>query len=304
MGAGEIFDEALTLYRDNAKLFLAVIWLPALIITAWSSIAVLAPFYFVEPTDATLGIALAWLLLTPLGLIAWAYQQAAITYAIAERYLGNPITAQDVRRGISGSIWRMIGSFLLVGAALFASICVFGMALGVAGAASDMSPYAAVVLLLFGSCSFLILVLFLAVLLAFVAPVIVVEQAGVWGAIVRSMRLSASRFFRTLGILILLGIVSVVLSLLAELAVSLTFLPFGGGQLFPEEPIISLSGVNALQEGVKLILSGALSILVVPFMSAAIVLTYFDIRIRNEAFDVDLLAKNLRREPAASEFLL
>ncbi len=304
MGVGEIFDEALTLYRENAKLFLSVIWLPALIITAWGSIAAIAPFYFVEPTDTSFGIALAWLLLTPLGLIAWAYQQAAITYAIAERYLGNPITAQDVRRGVAGSMWRMIGSFFLVATALFASICVFGIALGMVGAVGDMSPYAAAVLVALGMCGFLILVLFLAVLLAFVAPVIVVEQAGVLGAIGRSVRLSTSRFLRTLGILMLLGLVSVVLSLVAEMAVSVTFLPFGGGQFFSDEPIVSLSGVNALQEGVKLILSGALSILVVPFMSAAIVLTYFDIRIRNEAFDVELLAKNLRREPTSSEFLL
>lgn len=304
MGVGEIFDEALGLYRENAKLFLSVIWLPALIITAWTSIAAIAPLYLVEPTDVGFGIALAWLLLTPVALIAWAYQQAAITYAIAERYLGNPVTAQDVRRGIAGNMWRIIGSFLLVGTALFASICVFGMALGVVGALGDMSPYAAAVIVLLGMCGFSIVALFLAVLLAFVAPVIVVEQAGVLGAVARSVRLGISRFFRTLGILILLGLVSLVLSLVAELAVSVTFLPFGGGQLFSDEPIISLSGVNALQEGVKLVLSGALSILVVPFMSAAIVLTYFDIRIRNEAFDVELLAKNLRREPATSEYLL
>ncbi len=117
-----------------------------------------------------------------------------------------------------------------------------------------------------------------------VIPALVVENAGVGRAMRRSFDLVKSRWWPMLGLLVtgqLLGsIVQAVLAAVLEIVVS----PLGDG-------VTGSIVANGIAGGVG-------SVLTTPFVAAAFVIAYFDLRIRSEGFDVLVMIRNLDRASA------
>jgi hypothetical protein len=109
---------------------------------------------------------------------------------------------------------------------------------------------------------------------AVAVPALVLEGVGVGRALGRSFELTKTHFFRVLGLVVTAQLLRFVLDGGLD-ALLLAGLRVGSG---------TTSGIIALG------IAGAISsTLTTPFVATAFVVCYFDLRIRNEAFDVQLL---------------
>jgi hypothetical protein len=117
---------------------------------------------------------------------------------------------------------------------------------------------------------------------AFSTPVMVLEHAGVIGALRRSRRLVKGSFWRVLGILLLTSIIAGIASGLLSTPFSLVGVAAGValGQNQTQGLVVSqaISGLGS-------ILGAAVS---TPFSAAVSCLLYVDLRIRREGLDVAL----------------
>lgn len=112
--------------------------------------------------------------------------------------------------------------------------------------------------------------------LTFAPAVLVVEGQGGPAALRRSWHLSSGSFWRVLGALVISGliasVIATVLSIPAELVVQAL-----GPQAWP---------ISALA-------TSLVTVLTTPFTILVIVLLYFDLRIRKEGFDLEVMAREL-----------
>jgi hypothetical protein len=114
-----------------------------------------------------------------------------------------------------------------------------------------------------------------------VLPVMFVENASLGQAMGRSWRLVEGRWWRTFLILLLVGL----LWLVVEIALA-GFLSLANGLL---AIVVSQYVALAISQGVSVIVSA----LAIPVFQIAIVLIYFDLRVRREALDLFQLAQRL-----------
>jgi len=115
---------------------------------------------------------------------------------------------------------------------------------------------------------------------AVAVPVLILEGVGVSAAISRSVNLTKSKVGHVLGVVLTARLLVGVLS--AGFAVAVNFLLRSGDSV-----VSAVIGQS--------IASAVAGILTTPFVATATVALYFDLRIRNEAFDVQLLMQ--RNEP-------
>ena len=101
----------------------------------------------------------------------------------------------------------------------------------------------------------------------------ILERRRVFAAMGRSVELTRAHFWHVLGVILSASILSALLNF--ALALALNLWSVHGGS--PTALAIAQGVVNALT-----------LLLTAPFVAAAIVALYFDLRIRDEAFDVQM----------------
>jgi hypothetical protein len=122
-------------------------------------------------------------------------------------------------------------------------------------------------------------------LFAVAMPVLILEGVGVFAALGRSATLTKAHFFRVLGLVVTAQLLTAVLNIGLTLAVAAAMRNSGN----------TTAGV--ISQGIA---NTVVAVLTTPFIAAAIVVCYFDLRIRSEAFDVQLLMqRNDARHAAA-----
>jgi hypothetical protein len=116
--------------------------------------------------------------------------------------------------------------------------------------------------------------LFVMPLFVVVAPAIAVERIGGVEGLGRSVRLARSRYWAVMGIAVVMGLVATLL------ATALSALP----QL--------LAAWIGFEHGWPLLVLGGIiaQVVVIPFVAAATVLLYFDLRVRSEGLDIEMTA--------------
>jgi hypothetical protein len=201
-------------------------------------------------------------------LVVYPLSQAATTSAVSARYLDQPASVGSSYRGALGR-WRSLIAMVLwlvviVGGSTLAAILV-GVATGTA---------ALTIIALLAVFVFYIVVL----VRTSVAPqAIVIEKLSGWQGIRRSWFLTQGFSWRVLGIRILLviiqGVVALVISLPITAATSGT--PLNTQQLVGQ-------AVQAFS-----------AIFVAPITLVTLTLLYYDLRIRREGFDIEMLASSL-----------
>ncbi len=135
--------------------------------------------------------------------------------------------------------------------------------------------------------AFCLLPLWIWILVGWVAvlPVMFVENTGLMAAMGRSWQLVQGRWWRTFFILLLVFVLNYVVSLALEAFLYL-------GQILLSiflSPYVSL----AIYEAGVIIVSG----LIIPILQIAIVLIYFDLRVRKEGLDLFQLAQRVAALP-------
>lgn len=241
--------------------------------------------------DAVLSGAVGWVILLSLvpiavSVVASAFLQGVMVVEVASGTLGEKLAFGTLWRRAARRIGPLIGWTLLVGAAV---MIAFGVLVGGVVAAAFISPEAA---LIAGLIAFLAL-LGLAVLgawlgtkLALVPSVIVLEGAGIGLAVRRSWSLTNGSFWRTFGLIVLVGLIlgfaaNVVVQPISFLGTILaTILDPALGDTY-----LAITVGTTIATLVLSILIGAITSVV---QAALIAVIYIDLRMRTEGLDLEL----------------
>lgn len=310
MTISDILDAVFRLYRDNFLTFIGVVALlqvPMLILQISVTFAlgnqVLVdmmqltrelPFFDpeVDPlSELPLGSLMLYVAISMvIGLIqAIVIQQlinGALANAIARRYLNQPVSILEAYSFgieriaaliIAGIIITLIGG-LIIGV-LFG--CTIGFLIVVASAGQDSVALAA--LTIFATIiTILIAILIAAILLLrflFTTQAIVLEGRGPIDAMGRSWRMMRGSFWRVLGIVALVYILVQIITIVPSVAL-------GGviGAIFnrPED--------FAIQQSLSTLVGYLIQIVALPLQLSAFTLLYYDLRVRKEGYDMQMMA--------------
>lgn len=215
----------------------------------------------------------------------------ALANAIGQTYLGRPITILGAYAfGLRRYLALILASLLpfVVGVVLFALIagCSFGAlaAIGVNSARSRTGVAALVLigLLVFGLVVLLgLAALFFLIRFLLTTQAIVLEAQGPLDGLRRSWRLVGGSFWRTVGIVVLMGILTYVISAVPATIVSFA-LTFGSG-----------GALNNLvrNQAITTLLAQIGVIVALPLQLGVYTLLYYDLRVRKEGYDLELMAQ-------------
>ncbi len=196
----------------------------------------------------------------------------AICQLVGAAYLGQSITWRDALRVAGRKSGALIGSWWLHILA-YAAAAVPAIALLVGGFSNAVLGLLGLLL------TFVVFIgfAFLIPLFTPTAPAIVTEGLGPWSGLVRSVRLVRRRYWPTLGTVLLTSlIVQTIAGILSGIPSTIAL--FTGGSY------AWLLGAVGGTIG---------SMLTVPLVAIVATLVYYDLRIRNEGFDLQLLASQL-----------
>jgi len=289
LSVGDIIDRVFRMYRQRQMLFITLSAVPTLIsVLITEGARLLFPDQFVtfeftpgsdpqqmirDLQDMALRSRGIWgdSVVGLISLIPQTLGIAALTYAAAQTYLGRTVTPGVAFRAGLADVPRLLVT-LFVGGIVFAVIWV--LAIIVSALPAIFTNVGILSLLIFLSAFVVPVWLFAS--LSLTATVSAIEDAGPLSSIRRSFRLIAGNRWRLLGVLILLFIIQVVLTTVLGAVFLAAFL------------------AQSTAAQVATVLVGAVgSILWEPLPWAVLTLFYYDMRVRKEAFDLQLAAEAL-----------
>jgi hypothetical protein len=300
LAVGELFDRAFVLYRRHFSLFVGITSVPGLFALIMT-LAQQALTTTTMPQPAASGNADAAVLVDNLMLIVslfaglmvalvvyWVVYMIALgatTFAVSEIYVGRTVTIPEVYGRMRGRIGALILLLLLIGIRIGGLVLVGTLVVGMSTAfgallSSILGGLFAVLtaLVLIAGCTFMALRYSLSI------PALVLEELGPGDAIRRSIALTHGR----LGRVFLMGICA---TLVAYAALILFQGPFVAAAMF--------AGLET-NHGFWLNVLGAVAgtigtTLTTPFLIIGLAVIYYDARIREEGFDLELSLAALDR---------
>jgi len=266
---GDLLDETFRMYRRHFVLFAGI---SALLSIPSAALFALALGSFTSVLQQTNGTFSDTSFLTPLlaafaaglavNLLILPFTMGAVMYAACESALGRPVTAGGVFLGVLRRYFPLLGYWMLF-------LVTF---------------YVALVLCIIP----VVLWTWIFVLWIAATPAMFVENIGLGTAMGRSWRLVEGRWWRTFLVLFLM----VILWYVVQFALG-AFLQLGQLllQLFIS-PFIAAAIAAASSQIVGAVVN--------PILQIAIVLIYFDLRVRKEGLDLFQMAYRLSAPPATS----
>ena len=282
-GVMELFDQAIRLYRNNFLNFIGIIavaQVPIQLVQMLLNLLVFESMQGGSQVDtvnyAALGTSVITFIISILSYIFVAgLATAALTRAITGRYLGEEVTIFGAYGQIKDRWGSLVGALLLVSLLsipllIWAFIPCIGWVTG------------------FGMLFFLALVI-----TPLIAPVIVIEGRGASRAIRRGWELARRRFWWLTGFFLLLALFNllVVQGPVYVVTAAITGVFAQGAE------VANLASSTALQTVVTSLLALILSLLYVPLSATCATLAYFDLRVRQEGFDLALMASQGEATP-------
>jgi hypothetical protein len=207
-----------------------------------------------------------------------------LVHAVGEAVLGRKPSIGEVWRAARGRLLAVIGVNLLVGAASLVVAALLltpgAVLLAQRHVASGVSLLVlAALVVLVGAC-------WVTVRTCMAGPAIVLERQTVPAALRRSFALTRGAFWRTLGILLLAGVIAWFVSSLISAPIGIAaVVAVAGAGLDGDTSTTGLSVLTVLNHVGSLLASAVTT----PFVAAVTCLLYIDRRMRAEALDVVLV---------------
>jgi hypothetical protein len=263
----EIVDASVSLFRENFKT-LAVIALAASVPFIAAIIAGVGFFSVLQNPQAFAKNPAA---IVPgmvgfgLVMLVWmAVVDGAMTFAAAEAYHGRRPTPADAFRGAIGKGLSLVGGNLL-------RMLIIGGAAGIAGLIVALLAKAnAFVAVLLGFGVFVVAIHLVARTFAITSAIVIENQSAVEG-VNRSFFLSKDATLRIIGVALLCLIIYWVAQAISMMVVQ------GAIQLILHSPIVAAVAGNLA------------AMLIYPFLNIAIMVLYYDQRVRKEGYDIDVM---------------
>jgi len=283
---GEIFSEAFRLYRENWKLYWGIVLVffgPFAVLTAaWESY-LFHPAHvlgYFDPMEVLPGLLPVLLLMY----VAIFLIYFGLIRAVSENYLGRSVRFADVVKP-TPRFWGMVGANLLVLLAFAGATAIIGI-LAVTFAAVRLSP----AWLVIPGLSLFVFLYILLIRWSVATSVAVIEGRGSRGSLGRSLDLvrgfGRKAFNICFGAVVLYYLVQIVIGEILGVAFA------------------SLLGVHAVMFGVIVgagvagialtqLIQTVGAMIAIPIVLLPLVLFYYDLRVRKEAFDLQMLAEQL-----------
>jgi hypothetical protein len=269
MSVGDIIDEALSLYRKNLIIFFGIAIIPGLI----SAILMLLFLPEVSTPDSDIRSLTDQFTTTDafnmigrasgiilISVLGALFANVALVRAVADRYLGREASIASAYGFVLPRFLPYLGTVFVLGLVFFVAVLP-------------------AIVPLIGFIVTLVLFILLAFMSVFINEVFVVEDIRYFNAFQRSRELARENWGRIFLLCLLWFVISFILGLAAGLLKDLLF-----------------SGQGAMSTFISEILNAIL----LPVFLTSLVLLYFDVRVRKEGFDLQLLADELAARGAPS----
>lgn len=308
MSLGEVLDRTFSLYRQHFLLFVGVMAIPMLIGVAMnlflfavqgSPLPIMQPVGGAGNSEQVAGLVGQVLLgFWAAALIFWVVYGIALgatTVAVSEVYLGRSSTIRHAYDKIRGKFWRVMDLLIsvllrLVGALLLA---LFGGLFLVGVLAASLSFLGQIVAaIVAGLSAFVVvagafaLVVFLMLRYGVSLPALILENVKAQQAMKRSVVLTKGRR----GQIFLIGVLTTIISYIAVLVFQGPF--WVASLIMAEQGSVPfwLNSMAAVATGLGGAVTG-------PLLMIALVVFYYDLRVRKEAFDLQLMMEALDHSP-------
>jgi hypothetical protein len=301
---GEILDRTAQLYRSRFLLFLGISVIPTVVllalicpaglVVAWWSAAgagsVSEQAGYILVAVFAIGVALVAL---PVYLAATALAMAAMSHAVSRVHLGQTTTIRDAYKSVWRQGWRYIWLSILEGLLIgVAPLAVWTVLVIIGAVLAALAQKAGMESIAGGALFVLVVVLVAVALIGYVIwvllrlslafPACVIEQIRAWSAVKRSSLLSTGTKGRIFVLYLLVAALSWLLSMGITLPLTIIlslFFSSGDPQRAQAAGLVMLFIVYGA--------SFAVQALVRPVYGIALVLFYYDQRIRQEGFDIE-----------------
>lgn len=298
LSLGEILDRTSQLYRRNFWLFAGVAAVPtaAIVAAGLAAVALLAPLALVMRHGSQTAI-VADAIVAVLALaaaaacsLAFVLSQAAITRAAIQVYQGRKIKVREalagVRPRLGRYLWLMVLQALLAAgipaacaAAILGPMVFFGSRIdgnSTAGFAMGLLAIG-IALAAIGVCILLVLDFAMAMAAS------VAEDKPAWASIRRATKLSSGSRGRILVMFLVVWALTMALSMIGYIPMVIVAAIVGA----TANAGLAATAVLVFTEVLNVVVSFSLQTLVAPAYLIALVLFYYDQRIRREGYDIE-----------------
>jgi hypothetical protein len=280
MKLAELLDQAIRLYRRNFLQFIGIVaipYVPLILIGAASSAlstsslqgfsSASSPYSIFTNANYWLGLAGTFVVAILHLFLIQGLATAALTRAIADSYVGQPIGILSSYRRLGASAGRLVGALLWLG--LIGLVLFIWLLIPCVGWISGPGLF----------------VFLVWVVLPLVAPIVVLENHGAMASVRRAWDLSRTRFWWLIGF-------AFILYLFATLVVSGPTLLISSALRY-----FTISNSNPLTQQlvvttvIQTLVNMITGLLYLPLQLSAITVVYFDLRVRSEGLDLALQAQ-------------
>lgn len=293
---GEILDRTIQLYRERFLVFFGIAAVPtAVIVVVASGVYLLVAWSgnFSNPAlGAFAGISIfaIALIAMPIYLAATALSSAALNHSAARALFDQKITIADAYKVVWAQAWRYIGLYLLEGLIVVgAPITVWFVIVGISAFAGaflkqagvNFDPFLAIEIVVVMA-ALAIYCIWMALRLSLAFPACIVEKLGALPTLKRSISLTNG----TMGRIFILYLLGTVLNYLLSILI-----------VFPILIVATLiQNANSPERGQTIyavmsffayLTAFAVQALIKPVYGIALVLFYYDQRVRLEGFDIE-----------------
>lgn len=295
---GEILDRTAQLYRRNFWLFAGVAALPiGVMLVLALPLGAIWGFYLGPLTsghyelNGTLAIVIfaIVLIVIPIYIAVAVWSYAALTEAAASANRGEAITIRGALAAVKPRFWRylwfallqgfMIGLLPASGAALVIGILIAVAAAAGGGAASVAAGFVAVLV----GIGAVVVIIWLGLSYSLGLPTCVIENKPAWAALQRAWKLSQGTRGRIFVLYLLIAALSTAVSMIAAIpSMIVLFIAAAQGSGAAQS-----SAAFIAAEVVRVLMDFVLQVLIAPVSAVALVLFYYDQRIRKEGFDIE-----------------
>lgn len=292
LSMGELLDRAFSIYRRSATLFLGIMAVPTVFALGLGLVVTILtdrPGFNGRPLEpgqvpelpslaVVLWLVVGYFAFTILYGTTYLLALGASTMAVSDAYVDRPTSVGDAFTRVRPRTGRLLLVSLLIFLRLFLVFIGIMAVAGVLAALLWLVPALGGLLLALGMLIAFVVVVFLSLRYVLAVPITVLEQSRATEAITRSAMLTKGSYGR----IFLLFICSMVLTY-AALAIFQAPFTFGAALAGPGTPTafwLTITGVVSGSVG---------TLLASPVLIIGIAVLYYDLRVRKEALDVQLM---------------
>ncbi len=300
LSLGELLDRTFTLYRSHFWLFIGIMAVPQLLAIVLNvTLEILQQHGLVVSSGGIAGargpeftmlaavlVVVSWVLIILDGML-YALALGATTLAVSEVYLGRSVTIRDAYGNLRGRLWRLIRVAFSIFLRFFGLLVLAAVAMAIlipslARSTGQSNP---IVMGLF----FLVLVVVAVALGVWVVlrygvaiPALLLENLKARQAMKRSVSLTSGYRGRVFLTLLLMGIVTYAAVLLFQgpFLAAIMMTKGGAASLWLRSLAVTSGGIGGALTG--------------PLAMIALSLLYYDVRVRKEAFDLQMMMAALQ----------